>query len=625
MFDDIQPPKKATHSALVGDKQMAIKKNDESFINSVASGLGNTAGGIASGFADIGNTLINAAVEGGEYVRDKVTSPAVSELVTGRQPSAIKRWNDARNESLKAFNDEHNDSTAFNVGRIGGNVAATWPVGGVLGAGVKALSAAPKVQALGNAISSGGFRTGINLADDASKLAKLGNIGLRSAGGAITGGASTALVSPDSALTGAMVGAALPPAIAGAARGSEYLGNAMRSFVQPFTQKGQEEIAQNVIRQFARGGPTSINAAQIVPGSTPTLAEATGNAGLATLQRGTRDIRPNAFIEREAQNAAARTALFDEIAGDPSKLEFFKADRKTVAKQLYDEALDQANQQPLTPWLKGQITQLNKAPTILEARKEAQRLARDRLEKPSFNGSLRGLQDMKTIIDDKISKAVREGRGGEAESLGNLQNKLTTVMEKLSQTYAEANATYAAMSKPINSMETLQGLRLTDARGNITLAKVKNSIESLERLRSAPGFNAAKSVTDDQLSALRAIHDDLLRQDNLGLGRSIGSNTFQNLATDNILNSALGDGLSRLADKYGVSGVLGQVGRLAYSGPNEAIRNRLVNMMLDPQLAAPGLVSNPQLAAPGMLTRILSDSRVQQPLYLAAPVVSTSR
>jgi hypothetical protein len=121
-----------------------------------------------------------------------------------------------------------------------------------------------------------------------------------------------------------------------------------------------------------------------------------------------------------------------------------------------------------------------------------------------------------------------------------------------------------------------------------------------------------------------AIRDDLLRQSNLGAGRSIGSNTFQNLATDNILNSMAGNTLTRLAEKTGVAGALGQVGRLAYSGPNEAIRNRLVDMMLDPQLAAPVLSGAPQLP-PNALTRLLNDPRVQQPLYRVGPLLTSDR
>lgn len=522
----------------------------------------------------------------------------------------------AMNEAGKAeFEGRYGDSTAASVGRVGGNIAATLPVGGVLGAGAK-LAGAP--NALVNAIASGGMRAG-------SAPGAL-NMLTRAAGGAITGGATAGLVDPESAAAGAAIGAALPPAIASAGRIGGYAANAAGSLVKPFTAAGQSEIAGKVIRKFAEGGPTAVNAQQIVQGSSPTLAEATGNAGLATLQRGVRDLRPNAFAEREAANAAARSALFDEIAGDASKLDFFRADRGQVAGDLYAKALDQSNvSDSLSPYVKGQITQLLKRPSIDSASRTAQKLAMERGEKPAAKGSLRALHDVKTALDDKIAEAVRAGKGGEAKALGATKDKLLNVMEKLSPDYAEARTTYAAMSEPINAMEALQGMRLTDAQGNITLAKVQNAIRSLEQARGAPGANAAKAVSADQLAALTAIRDDLLRQSNLGLGKSIGSNTFQNLATDNILNSVAGNTLSRLADKVGVSGALGQVGRLAYSGPNEAIRNRLVDMMLEPQIAQQALSSNPLLAQPNALARLLSAPAVQQPLYRASPILGSDR
>jgi hypothetical protein len=611
-FDDLIPKKQ--QGGAFADLIPATPKKESSI-------LGDIAAGAVRGAGSIGATIL--------YPWDKVQdlyygdrTPSVTGLVTGKQPlSRNEERRLAMDEGLRELGAD-TDSIAFKGGKLASEIAGTAGAGGLIAKGLRAIpgvaAAAPRLI---SAIETGGFVTGGPAT--ATIAGRAADLGIRSVGGGTTGAASAGLIDPDSALAGAAIGAVLPPAVLGVGRAGDYAANAVSSLVKPFTANGQQEIAGNVLRRFADGGPTAVNAAQVVPGSVPTLAEATGNAGLATLQRGIRDVRPNAFIEREAQNAAARSALFDEVAGDADKLAFFKADRKTVAKELYDAALDQANQQSLTPWIKGQITQLNKAPTIIEARKEAQRLARDRLEKPSPDGSLRALQDMKTIIDDKISKAVREGKGGEAEALGDLQSKLTNVMEKLSLTYAEANATYAAMSKPINAMEALQGMKLTDARGNITLAKVKSAIESLEKQRAAPGFNAAKSVTDEQLSALRSIHEDLLRQDNLGLGRPIGSNTFQNIATDNILNSVAGSTLSRLADRLGVAGAVGQVGRLAYSGPNEAIRNRIADLMLSPQMAEPLL--QPQLGAPNALSRFLTDPRVQQPLYRIGPVLATDQ
>ena len=107
---------------------------------------------------------------------------------------------------------ERNPTTGA-VAELAGEVAGTLPVGGAIAVPFKALSRlAPGIAPLGEAISSAGLRTGAN-------LGRTADIATRSAGGALTGGTSAALVNPESAGAGAAIGAALPPALkaAGAA------------------------------------------------------------------------------------------------------------------------------------------------------------------------------------------------------------------------------------------------------------------------------------------------------------------------------------------------------------------------------------------------------------------------
>lgn len=503
------------------------------------------------------------------------------------------------------------ESIAYQGGKLATEIAGTSGVGGALGKGVQVVSKAPFAARLAQALQSGGMTTG--------GQRTLGDMLLRMGAGATTGGASAALVDPEYAKTGAIVGGALPGATALAGAVGSYGVRVVNSLTAPFTQRGQERIAGDVIRKFAGGAPVTQNAAELVPGSVPTLAESTGNAGIAGLQRAMRDVKPNAFAEREAANAAARVRAFDEIAGDTGQLSALKADRAETGKGLYDLALDQSNMKEVTPYIKGQITQLLKRPSINQASKEAQKLAMERGEKPAAQGSLRALHDVKTILDDKISVAVREGKGGEAKALQNTKDILLGAMEKLSPTYAEARTAYAKMSQPINAMETLQGLKITDAQGNITLAKVKNALDGLKKQIGSAGSNPAKSLTADQIGVLESIHDDLLRQAALSKGKSVGSNTFQNIATDEILSAALPGKLGGFAkDKAG--GIVGQAGRLLYSGPNEAIRNRIADMLLNPELAQSAMQ---QPAIQANTTNAIADI-LRQSAYRAAPLVPST-
>lgn len=104
------------------------------------------------------------------------------------------------------------------VARLGGQILATTPVAGIVGTGVKALGA----TRLGNAIASSGFTTGAPAA--ATLGGRAADMGLRMLGGGAAGGAAAGLVDPEQAGTGAIVGAALPPALKVAGKASGAMG-----------------------------------------------------------------------------------------------------------------------------------------------------------------------------------------------------------------------------------------------------------------------------------------------------------------------------------------------------------------------------------------------------------------
>lgn len=386
-------------------------------------------------------------------------------------------------------------------------------------------------------------------------------------------------------VTGAVVGGGLP--VVGAA--GRYVGNSLYSLVEPFTKAGQDSVVRKIINNFADGGPTTLNNAQIVPGSVPTLAEATGNSGIATLQRSVRDLRPNAFVEREQQNAAARTALFDKVAGDTSSISSAQLARDQAAQPILRQAFKDAKTADpqrvvdmIDTILQGPAGKRDAVVTTLSNIKSKLYDASGNLEQNAAN--LYGVRKQIGDLLDKRAAISNPAAQQATRELIAIRNQLDRAIEKAAPGFKDYLSTYREKSQPINAMEALQGLKLTDAQGNITLPKVQNAIASLERDMSAKGANGAKSLSSEQLNALRAIRDDLLRQSSLGGGKSIGSNTFQNLATDNILASFLPGRVASFAgDRFG--GVLGQVGRLAYSGPNEAIRNRLVDAMLAPEVS----------------------------------------
>lgn len=229
-----------------------IQRNNETTIDTLA-GLGAGVGDVGLGVQKLVGKTINA-----------VASPqrTLSSLVLGKKNgNVIGDWlvNDAEQgkQKLNAELAPHaaRSPIATPVGRISGNVAATYPVGGAFAKVPQALSKVPmlapyakQLNAAATALRTGGFRTGLPVA--ATKTGKVGQMALRSGAGATVGGISAGLVDEDSAGTGAVIGGALPPALAGTGKVLHKAGSALRGAgVSPEVQalaKRAKEMGINI-------------------------------------------------------------------------------------------------------------------------------------------------------------------------------------------------------------------------------------------------------------------------------------------------------------------------------------------------------------------------------------------
>jgi len=141
---------------------------------------------------------------------------------------------------------------ATGAGELVGEIAATYPVGGVLGGAVRGLGAATgagrAVAPLADALSSAGLRSG--------GVGGVGGLALKSAGGAATGGAATALVDPQAAGQGALLGGMLPGVWQGTSRVMGAAGKAFRPDVaaQPLAQRAVELGAPLGVADLSNNG-----------------------------------------------------------------------------------------------------------------------------------------------------------------------------------------------------------------------------------------------------------------------------------------------------------------------------------------------------------------------------------
>lgn len=356
-------------------------------------------------------------------------------------------------------------------------------------------------------------------------------------------------------------GTILGPAGVALGRGVGAVYQGAKGLVQPFFKGGQEAIASKTLNAFA-GNPTQAAAEiqsgrALVPGSQPTAAELTKDAGIAQLQRSIQNADPQvaaAFTARGLANNEARTTALGQIAGDETQREFWKTMRETVANQLYGRAF----KTPINPkqWdtVAPRVEELMKRPSMQEAQQRALKIAQEEGVDLTADGSVRGLHYMKKALDDMLDSAPQSGVGNVTrKAIAETRDELIGVIDKVSKPYAKARAEYAELSKKIAQMEVGQALKdkafpaltdfggLTRTRSGAYADAVRNADALIRRVTGFKGSTLENTMDPGQIATIRNVAADLARKVNSEeLGRSVGSNTAQNLVSQNILRQALG-------------------------------------------------------------------------------------
>lgn len=394
-------------------------------------------------------------------------------------------------------------------------------------------------------------------------------------------------------------------------------GLAYKAGVAPFTEKGQERIALNAISQFA-DDPQALKklsiSGDLVPGSKASLAEVTGDPGIAQLERAAKAASPDTasmFATRSAERLQARKDALLSIAGQQGEKDAAIAVRDAAARRLYSRAwqtpIDPADAKLLAPEIKTLLAR----PSVQEARSAALRLAKEEgevLSRGDLNGgSVKGMHYLKLGLDDAVSAAKRAGNDNEARLLMRTRDKFLTVLDALSPAYKKARAEYSNASKPINRMEIGQYMydKLIPALNDLGAERTSPAAfaralkEGDEMAKRATGFQGAKLgdiLTSDQINLLVNIGKDLGREAGAAeRGRVPGSPTAQYLSSGNAMHEltrALGfpQGSGLLTDTVnrglnnlplGIGGFMREMGR----APESGIQNKLALFLANPELA----------------------------------------
>jgi hypothetical protein len=651
---NLQPQPKAEESGLSGAERVLrlLTPGSAAAAMLTPEGRKDAAAGLM-GFLRGGKDVIDTGAEALATGYDKLTGAdqhTLGSLVTGQRPGEAARVKAMNEAGKQDFQQQYGDSAPAQVGRVGGQIAITAPVGGALGQLLTRLGLAR----LGAATASGGMTTGAEVAP--TLTARAVDLGIRSAGGAINGGATAGLVDPESAGTGAAIGAALPVAakVAGAA------GAAAANVVKPFTKRGQEQIAADALRQFSTNPEALANlraAEEMIPGSAPTTVAAAGDEGLAGLSRTLQSVSPHYAAElssRASAQNAARTAALEDVAGNTGKLALAQEARDAATAPMRETVLDAAGQLHARPVLDAIDRLIAKPDNAGELAQSALNRFRDRIAQFSpegqidaralyairkdinqmLQGKLQGeagnlryaagqLNDVKGIIDDAIDQASRRvnlsdsravvpyganiERAGAQGPAGSMQPRPTW------RGYLEK---YTDMSIPVNQMEKLDEVMRAVSTGAVD--KEGNAVLSAAKLNNYLRNNAQdlqKALAPEQLGLLRRLAADLnASQLASNAGKAVGSNTVQNLAGANLLNATLG---ATAGGSTPARAVLGRLLQLPYGASNAQIQEKLAAALLDPKEAA-RLWNTPEGFA-----ALKSISRAGAPIaYRAAPLLA---
>ena len=434
--------------------------------------------------------------------------------------------------------------------------------------------------------------------------------GVNTIGGAAAAGAGLGMLQPAGSLEergknvmyGAAGGAAVPAAVTGF--------RTAKAFVEPFYQGGRERIIGRALNSASGGQANAAiqnlrQAQPLVPGSLPTVGEAAGVPSLAATQRAAMAASPAATNQLTARQVAQNEARIAALQGATPNVPAARAAREAAAGPLYEQArqagFDPAVAQAIEPQIQALLARV---PDDLVA--QARTLAQVSGESVTDMGSVQGAHYLKRAIDARINQARRGGDVDTARAFTGLQTAYLDVLDQLNPTYQQARQTYAQMSAPVRQGQVMEaiGQQGTNFRGDLTPAAFSRAAtdRTAQAVTRRPDATLANSLDPQQLQTVRNVQADLLRSDYANTaGRGVGSNTVQNLAYTNLLDSAGVPSWVRGMAPAGVAGNVAQrFGQIAYRDANERITQELAEAMLDPQRAADLMTSGmvtPQMQA----------------------------
>lgn len=399
------------------------------------------------------------------------------------------------------------------------------------------------------------------------------------------------------AVSGLIGGVAAPATVQTTA---ERLAVGGKEIVRPFTEAGREVIAGNVLRQLA--AQPDVAAARAagyrppVAGYQPTTAQATRDIGLIAAETPLRALDTTGrFAAQASQANQARLAILDRMARDQDTLASAIAKRDEVTAPLRESAFAKATVTPET--LQSSITStvgktiddiLASAPGARKPVKDAMQFARDRLKDGTTPERLYAVrQDLRDAAQGLLNKedAAYSLAKGQLEQV---IRSVDDVLDSAAPGYKDYLSKYATSSRGIERLEAVQDFRKK------VLTTTPDPGRVSDYLISQPAFTRAiRALQDDpklgglsktQFGVLQRVSRDLDDGVLARAAKSPGSDTFRNMSTANVIGGIIGKQMFGETSPF-LNKVASPLNFL-YNGSDDAIREVLVDAMLDPKLAA---------------------------------------
>lgn len=399
------------------------------------------------------------------------------------------------------------------------------------------------------------------------------------------------------AVSGLIGGVAAPATVQTTA---ERLAVGGKEIVRPFTEAGREVIAGNVLRQLSAQPELAMaRAAGYEPpviGYQPTTAQATRDIGLIAAETPLRALDTTGrFAAQASQANQARLAILDRMARDQDTLASAIAKRNEVTAPLRESAFAKSTVTPET--LQSSITLtvgktiddiLASAPGARKPVKDAMQFARDRLKDGTTPERLYAVrQDLRDAAQGLLNKedAAYSLAKGQLEQV---IRSVDDVLDSAAPGYKDYLGKYATSSRGIERLEAVQDFRKK------VLTTTPDPGRVSDYLISQPAFTRAiRALQDDpklgglsktQFGVLQRVSRDLDDGVLARAAKSPGSDTFRNMSTANVIGGIIGKQMFGETSPF-LNKVASPLNFL-YNGSDDAIREVLVDAMLDPKLAA---------------------------------------